>query len=56
VNIEAGIVYTASEKNTPFLYKTKIPAEGKIRQRIINQQQAKSSNWYPEQHAEKYVY
>jgi hypothetical protein len=56
VNIEAGAVKAALEQITSFLYKAEITTKGKIRQCIVNQQQAECCNRYPEEHPEKYVY
>jgi hypothetical protein len=53
MNIEAGIIKVAFEKQFSFFYKRKVPFKAEVWNRIINKEQAESGHRYPEQHLNK---
>ena len=51
--IEAGIIKIALKEQASLFYKIEFFAERKIRKRIIDEQQTKTSYGHPEKHLEK---
>jgi hypothetical protein len=56
MNVKAGIIKTAFEEKAPFFNEAKVFAKRKIGKCVVHKQKAKTSDWYPEQHLEKYLH
>jgi hypothetical protein len=50
MDIKTSVVETAFKKKTPLFNKVEFLAERKIEQRVIDKQQAKTYDRYPEKH------